>query len=58
MIDNCKNAEIPKQKILLFLKEIKSILYPSKRMVKQGLEFFCEEVFHNYISKKRHLEEI
>lgn len=37
MIENCKNAEIPKQKIVLFLKEIKSILYPSKRMIKQGL---------------------
>ncbi len=53
MIENCKNSQITNQKIVSILKEIKMILYPTKKMTKQGLEFFCEEVFENYVSKKR-----
>ncbi len=55
MIENCKNTDILKPNILQIVKEVKSVLYPAKKMIKQGLEFFCEEVFENYISKKRHL---
>jgi hypothetical protein len=62
MIANAKNAMLTSDRsIRRLIDEIKALIYPGKESVKEGIEYFCEEYFNEYIkvnlAKKQHQNE-